>query len=259
MQEIEKIINWFNEKKSKGVTYSMINRYGVNNSNGIESYDCSSSIYYACLSAFNRADDWVRSTSTLPNFLKELGFVQIAFNISNIVIWQEILGKSGASAHTGIFTDNSHIIHCNYKNNGITEDTEDSLMYLYNRNWIVFRLSVKSGWVEDNGKWWYNNSDGTTFKNEWKFINGNWFYFDNDGYALKNEWKKCNDNWYYFDNDCYMMSNSFVTIGDETFYLKSNGVCAENEIININNKDYVFNSRGALITSKKINKYGYIE
>lgn len=149
MQDIEKIINWFYEKKSKGVTYSMINRYGVNNSNGIESYDCSSAIYYACISAFNRVDDWARSTATLPNFLENLGFEQIAFNKSwnaqrgDIIIWAEKIGKSGATAHTGIFTDNSHIIHCNYKNNGITEDSESSLMYLYNRNWIVFRLIEK--------------------------------------------------------------------------------------------------------------------
>lgn len=149
MQEIEKIIDWFNEKKSKGVTYSMKNRYGVNNSNGKESYDCSSAIYYACISAFNRVDDWARSTSTLPNFLENLGFEQIAFNKSwnaqrgDIIIWAEKIGKSGPSAHTGIFTDSSHIIHCNYNNNGITEDSESSLMYLYNRNWLVFRLMKK--------------------------------------------------------------------------------------------------------------------
>lgn len=265
MKEIEKIIDWFRDKQNKGVTYSMQYRFGINNSNGKESYDCSSAIYYACIYAFNKDDDWARSTSTLPKFLENLGFVLISKNKEweakrgDIVIWQQKIGVSGATAHTGIFTDNTHIIHCNYKNNGITEDTEQSLISLYNRNWLVYRYQDQYGWKNDNGKWWYKNYDGNYFKDEWKYINGLWFYFDDEGYAYQNKWLKYNDNWYYFDINCIMVTDKFITIDDETFYLDDKGICCINEVVNINCKDYVFNYRGALIKNKKINHNGYIE
>lgn len=167
MYEIEKIINWFEEKKKKGVCYSMIHRYGVDNDNGVESYDCSSAIYYSCLQAFNIQNDWVRTTSSLPSFLENLGFKKIAENEEwhakrgDIVIWQRVKGQSGSFAHTGIFTDNTHIIHCNYNANGISEDEETKLIKdgLYGWNYRVFRFEER----QDNPKNYFE--EHVTIKN----------------------------------------------------------------------------------------------
>lgn len=44
-----------------------------------------------------------------------------------------------------------------------------------------------SGWKND-GRWWYQNSDGSYSKNAWLAIDGAWYYFDGNGYMLTNQW-----------------------------------------------------------------------
>lgn len=139
MSKIEKIIDWFRQRKGK-VTYSMDHREGT------ASYDCSSSVYYAVCEALKITPTWARNTASLPKFLLENGFEKITENrewnakSGDVVIWAKRKGVAGAEAHTGVFTDNSHIIHCNYNANGISEDTEKSLYPLYDWNYEVYRL-----------------------------------------------------------------------------------------------------------------------
>lgn len=141
MNKIDKIIDWFEQRQGK-VEYSMSERSGKTGK-----YDCSSSMYFALVEAFKKEYNHICNTTTLPNFLQNLGFKCIAHNESweakrgDIVIWQKNAGRSGATAHTGIFVNNEKIIHCNYNKNGISTDTEKSLMSLYNYNWWVYRLN----------------------------------------------------------------------------------------------------------------------
>ena len=140
MNKIDKMIDWFQQRKGK-VKYSMTNRTGP------YSYDCSSSVYYAVCEALNLKPGYPKNTASLPGFLVQNGFKKITENSEwnakrgDIVIWAKHKGVPGASAHTGVFTDNNHIIHCNYNANGISENTENSLSYLYNWNYEVYRLN----------------------------------------------------------------------------------------------------------------------
>ena len=139
MSKIDKIIDWFRDRKGK-VTYSMEHREGTS------SYDCSSSVFFAVCSALGIKDNDVRNTSNLGRFLVQHGFEKVTENAEweakkgDIVIWAKRKGVPGASAHTGVFTDNNHIIHCNYNANGISENTENSLSYLYKWNYEVYRF-----------------------------------------------------------------------------------------------------------------------
>lgn len=139
MSKIDKIIDWFRQRKGK-VTYSMDRRTGSH------SYDCSSSVYYAICEALSLKAEYPKNTATLPDWLLKNGFEKITENrewnakSGDVVIWAKRKGVAGAEAHTGVFTDNSHIIHCNYNANGISEDTESSLNSLYDWHFEVFRL-----------------------------------------------------------------------------------------------------------------------
>lgn len=260
MSKIDKIIDWFRDRKGK-VTYSMIHREGT------ASYDCSSSVFFAVCNALGIKDNDVRNTSNLGRFLLQHEFKKITENKEwtakkgDIIIWAKKKGVAGAYAHTGVFTDNSHIIHCNYNANGISENLESSLEYLYNWNYEVYRLVEKAGWKqeEETGKWWYRRQDGSYPYNEWEKINGNWFYFDENGYAYQKKWLKYKNEWYYFDEKCYMVHDKFVTIGNETFYFNDWGTCHLSYTREIDGKLYAFNDRGALIKDKVINKDGVIE
>lgn len=149
MSKIDKMIEWFREKKSQDIGYSMINRQGPNY------YDCSSSMYFSIVYAFglthsgNRND--IRNTANLPEFLEKNGFEKIADNCpweakkGDVIIWSRYRGVPGSEAHTALFTSSDTIIHCNYNAKGISEDSENSKMYLYKWNYAVYRYVERNG------------------------------------------------------------------------------------------------------------------
>ncbi len=118
---IEKAIAWMEARRGK-VTYSMDYRNGPN------SYDCSSAVYYALMSAGAVSAGWAVNTEYEHDWLIKNGFKLIAENSvfgaqrGDIFIWGKRGQSSGAGGHTGIFVDSNNIIHCNWARNGITVD-----------------------------------------------------------------------------------------------------------------------------------------
>ena len=118
---MEHAIAWMEARRGK-VTYSMDYRNGPN------SYDCSSAIYYALMSAGAIPPGWVINTEYEHDWLLKNGFTLIAENSAfsakrgDIFIWGKKGQSAGAGGHTGIFVDSNNIIHCNYARNGITVD-----------------------------------------------------------------------------------------------------------------------------------------
>lgn len=79
--------------------------------------------------------------------------------------------------------------------------------------------AITEGWKQTDGKWWYQNGDGTYPSGEWKKIGGEWYLFDEHGYITKG-WYKDGDKWYYFNENGAMVHDTEV----EGYYLGSNGV-----------------------------------
>ncbi|MDG4515229.1 holin [Streptococcus suis] len=130
------------EARRGKVTYSMDYRNGPN------SYDCSSSVYFALMSAGAISAGWAVNTEYMHDWLIKIGFKLIAENTDwdakrgDIFIWGRRGQSAGAGGHTGIFVDPDNIIHCNYARNGITVDNYNQTaaasgwMYCY-----VYRLA----------------------------------------------------------------------------------------------------------------------
>ena len=118
---MEQAIAWMEARRGK-VTYSMDFR------NGPKSYDCSSAVYYALMSAGAISAGWAVNTEYEHDWLLKNGFTLIAENSAfnakrgDIFIWGKRGQSSGAGGHTGIFVDSNNIIHSNYARNGITVD-----------------------------------------------------------------------------------------------------------------------------------------
>ncbi|MCK3895826.1 holin [Streptococcus suis] len=118
---IETALRWMSDHKGR-VTYSMDYRNGPN------SFDCSSSVYYALMSAGAISAGWAVNTEYEHDWLVKNGYTLIAENSvfsaqrGDIFIWGKRGQSSGAGGHTGIFVDSNNIIHCNYARNGITVD-----------------------------------------------------------------------------------------------------------------------------------------
>lgn len=137
----EAAIAWMAARAGK-VTYSMDYRNGPN------SYDCSSSVYFALMSAGAISAGWAVNTEYEHDWLIKNGYTLVAEDqdwdskCGDIFIWGQRGQSSGAGGHTGIFIDPDNIIHCNYAHNGITVNNYNQTaaasgwMYCY-----VYRLT----------------------------------------------------------------------------------------------------------------------
>lgn len=133
-------LNWFRWRQGK-VTYSMTNRWGAN------SYDCSSSIYYALKEAGIFPQNLpIGNTETLFNDLPKYGFTKVAegenvdydAKAGDIFIWGRRGYTLGAGGHTGVLTSDHTMIHCNYGFNGITENDYNYIWNYNNRPYETF-------------------------------------------------------------------------------------------------------------------------
>lgn len=141
---IETAIRWMTDRVGL-VKYSMDYRNGPN------SFDCSSSVYYALMAGGAISAGWAVNTEYEHDWLIKNGYKLIAENQDwdakrgDIFIWGRRGQSAGAGGHTGIFIDPDNIIHCNYARNGITVDNYNQTaaasgwMYCY-----VYRLANQS-------------------------------------------------------------------------------------------------------------------
>lgn len=51
---------------------------------------------------------------------------------------------------------------------------------------ILTTFPASAEWKKQDGKWWYQNEDGSYPMSQWKEIDGKQYYFDSNGYMLSN-------------------------------------------------------------------------
>lgn len=230
---IENAIAWMRARQGQ-VSYSMEDR------DGPDSYDCSSSVYYALRSAGASSAGWAVNTEYEHDWLVKNGYELIAENTEcnaqrgDIFIWGRKGASAGAFGHTGMFIDSDNIIHCNYAYNGISINNHDERWYYAGQPYFyIYRLTnpnaqpeeVKKGWQKDEQGHWYARANGSYPKAEFEYIeeNKSWFYFDESGYAYTDKWLHHTDGqWYYFDKDGYM-ATSWKKIGGAWYYFNRDG------------------------------------
>lgn len=132
---VEKAIAWLSNLIGK-IIYSMSSR------NGPKSYDCSSSIYHALITAgiFPKTMS-IGNTDSLFGDLERNGFVRVKENADDsittkrgdVFIWGKRGASSGAAGHTGMFIDANNIVHCSSGYNGMHVDNHDWLWDLNGR------------------------------------------------------------------------------------------------------------------------------
>lgn len=230
---IETAIAWMKARQGQ-VYYSMEDR------DGPDSYDCSSSVYYALRSAGAVSAGWAVNTEYEHDWLIKNGYELIAENTEctaqrgDIFIWGRKGASAGAFGHTGMFIDSDNIIHCNYAYNGISINSHDERwLYAGQPYFYIYRLTnpdaqpeeVKKGWQEDEDGYWYARANGSYPKGQFEYIeeNKSWFYFDGSGYMYSDKWLKHTDGkWYWFDKDGYM-ATSWKKVAEKWYYFNRDG------------------------------------
>ena len=230
---IENAIAWMKARQGR-VSYSMEER------DGDDSYDCSSSVYYALRSAGAVSAGWAVNTEYEHQWLINNGYTLISENTpwdaqrGDVFIWGRKGASAGAGGHTGIFIDEDNIIHCNYRYDGITvNDHDDIWVYAGKPYYYIYRLTnqnaapkvIEKGWKTDAKGDWYQRANGTWPKDGFEYIeeNKSWFYFNSEGYCVKSDWILHTDGeWYYFDANGYMVT-SWRRIDGKWYYFNRDG------------------------------------
>ncbi|MFF2449387.1 N-acetylmuramoyl-L-alanine amidase [Neobacillus sp. NPDC058068] len=116
--------------------------------------------------------------------------------------------------------------------------------------WCYYAGGVKkSGWLLDNGKWFYLNASGV-MQTGWVKVNTKWYYLDGSG-AMKTGWIKIEGKWYYCDTSGAMKTGWLLDAG-KWYYLKVDGSMATGTIED-KGKLYHLNSDGSMLADTRIN------
>ena len=73
----------------------------------------------------------------------------------------------------------------------------------------------------------------------WVEEDGQWYYYDKDGNRVEDAWKKSGDNWYWLDGEegGAMATDKLVEDDDDTYYVDANGVMVKNTWVKVVNED----------------------
>lgn len=102
------------------------------------------------------------------------------------------------------------------------------------------------GWKQQNGKWYYYNSDGSVSVG-WHSISGKWYYFDGKG-VMQTGWQRIGGKWYYLNGSgAGAMAKGWKKVGNIWYYFNGSGVM-QTGWQKINNIWYYFNGSGYMKT-----------
>ena len=94
------------------------------------------------------------------------------------------------------------------------DSTGAKITTLENSNQDTAQKTVKNGWVSQNGKWYYYESD-VMAKYKWLNLSGKWYYVDVDGVMVSDSWKEIDGKSYYFGSDGGMYVNTTTPDGEK--------------------------------------------
>ena len=117
-EQKNKFINWFEERLGK-VKYSM----DLDKRQGPDYYDCSSAVFNALIAAGILDEGHIIGSTEDLFALDGIIFEEIDFSelqSGDIFVAGEKGNSLGSNGHTGVYYSDDIIIHCNYKDNGIS-------------------------------------------------------------------------------------------------------------------------------------------
>ena len=105
--------------------------------------------------------------------------------------------------------------------------------------------SQPTGWIQQDGRWWYRHADGSYTKDGWEPIDGKWYHFDSEGW-MQTGWILDNDKWYYL-TDSGAMATGWVSVDGKWYYLDDSGAMATGWI-DVDGNRYYLDDSGAMAT-----------
>ena len=133
---------------------------------------------------------------------------------------------------------------------------------------------VQTGWVQDNGSWYYLSEltgeqkgiglmqkgflevnktfyyfdeSGAMKENQWFQTTEGWYYADKSGAVKVDEWFQVGNKWYVASGKGTILTNVFITYQDEVYHFNTSGEMAANEWFEVNGGWFYASKSGAIL------------
>ena len=109
------------------------------------------------------------------------------------------------------------------------------------------------GWTNDNSTWYYLDPITATMQTGWKQLGNKWYYLRSSG-AMATGWYQEGSTWYYLDQSNGDMKIGWQYLGNKWYYLRSSGAMVTGWF-QVNGKWYYAYSSGALAVNTTVDGY----
>ena len=92
----------------------------------------------------------------------------------------------------------------------------------------INRLTVGElarGWINDDSTWYYLDPTTATMQTGWQYLGNKWYYLRSSG-AMATGWYQDGSTWYYLDTENGDMKTGWASISGYWYYLRSSGAMA---------------------------------
>ena len=81
------------------------------------------------------------------------------------------------------------------------------------------------GWINDDSTWYYLDPTTGIMQTGWKYLGNKWYYLRSSG-AMATGWYQDGSTWYYLDAENGDMKTGWAYVGNKWYYLRSSGAMA---------------------------------
>lgn len=107
------------------------------------------------------------------------------------------------------------------------------------------KATEQTGWIKQDGRWWYRHADGSYTKDGWEQIDGKWYLFDADGWMLTG-WQQVGGKWYYL-TDSGAMATGWLQKDGKWYWLDpDSGAMHAADVQSIGGRWYAFGADGEM-------------
>lgn len=210
-----------------------------------------------------------------PSPRQEIAFRPDWFYFGQDGVLQEFVGKQVLEAKTATNTNKHH---------GEQYDSSTEKRVYYFKDQRSYH-TLKTGWVHDEGHWYYLQKDGgfdsrinrltvgelargwinddstwyyldpTTgiMQTGWQYLGNKWYYLRSSG-AMATGWYLDGSTWYYLDTQNGDMKTGWIYVDNTWYYLRSSGAMVTGWF-QVNGKWYYAYSSGALAVNTTVGGY----
>lgn len=145
--------------------------------------------------------------------------------------------------------------------NAKSEDSKEGT----HKVWIYVSQTgeVQTGWVQDNGSWYYlseltGEQKGIGLMQKgFLEVSGKWYYFDESGVMKENQWFQTKEGWYYADKSGAVKVAEWFQVVGKWYYATGAGTIATNAWLPSNDEVYHFNESGVMSENEWFEAEGY--